>query len=55
LKAKNIVDIFDCSKPVVFYDTSTGKYTNYNHGIDLFAYSLKQLQDILGEENVALR
>jgi DNA polymerase-3 subunit alpha len=55
LKAKNIVDIFDGSKPVVFYDTSTGKYTNYNHGIDLFAYSLKQLQDILGEENVALR
>ena len=55
LKAKNIVDIFDGSVAVIFFDGSERKYINYERGFALSPYLLKELQDILGAENVALR
>ncbi len=55
LKAKNIVDIFDGSVSVIFYDQSNAKYLNYSHGIALSDYILKELREILGESNVVTR
>ena len=55
LKAKNIVDIFEGDISVIFYNEKEKKYLNYDRRITLSRYILKELQDILGADNVALR
>ena len=55
LKAKNIIDIFEGTTSVIFYDSSSEKYIYYNRGFALSAYLLKELYEILGEANVVLR
>jgi DNA polymerase-3 subunit alpha len=55
LKAKNIVDIFDGSVKVIFYDRETSSYSNYPSGISATKYILSELQEILGNENVVLK
>lgn len=55
LKAKNIVDIFEGSTSVVFYDSSTSKYQAYSTGMECNSFVIKELSDILGEKNVVLK
>ena len=55
LKAKNIVDIFEGEVFVIFYSEEEKKYSNYDRRMTLSPYILKELKDILGEDNVALR
>ena len=55
LKAKNIVDIFDGSTRVIFFDRSSGKYISYMGGLSATEYIVRELKDILGDENVVLR
>ena len=52
LKAKNLVDIFEGAVRVVFYDSSTSSYSNYDHGVELSEYIYGELISLLGEENV---
>lgn len=54
-KAKNLVDIFDGSVPVIFYDSSESKYHPYSSGMSLSPFLLKELGDLLGRENVVLK
>lgn len=55
-KAKNLVDIFnEGSTRVIFYDISTKKYSEYNERIYYSEYVIKQLKEILGDENVVTK
>ena len=54
-KAANIVDIFEGSVSVIFYDSTEKKYFNYSKGIDATAYVIKELKDLLGDENVVAK
>lgn len=54
-RAKNLVEIFEGSVSVIFYDTSTKQYKSSGLGFDATDYTLKQLSDLLGEENVVLK
>ncbi len=51
LKAKNLVDIFEGSTAVVFYDASSKKYIPYK-GIALTNYIEAELVRLLGRDNV---
>ena len=55
LKAKNIVDIFEGTVKVIFYDSSNAKYLDYSAGIELTGYIVSELQRILGKDNVVLK
>ena len=55
LKALNIVDIFEGSVKVIFYNTATGKYIAYSNGIAASEYVIKELRSLLGEANVVLK
>ena len=52
LRAKNILDIFEGNVPVSVYDASTKTYHKQQNGFDCTAYTLRELQKILGAENV---
>ena len=54
-KAKNLVEIFEGSTPVIFYDTSSKQYRPSGLSFDATDYTLKQLKELLGEENVVLK
>jgi DNA polymerase-3 subunit alpha len=55
LKAKNLVDIFEGSTQVIFYDTSNAKYIPYSHGIAYSEYIYGELCELLGRENVVAK
>jgi hypothetical protein len=54
-KAKNLVEIFEGSVAVIFYDTSSKQYHPSGLGFDATDYTVKQLKALLGEENVVLK
>lgn len=54
-KAKNLIDIFEGSTPIIFYDTSLQQYLPYSHGIDATPFVVQELTAILGAEHVVLR
>lgn len=51
-KAGNLVDIFEGSTTVVFYETKTRTYTTYERRMELDDFLMKELRTLLGEENV---
>ena len=55
LKSKNIVDIFEGSVKVIFYDSSCSKYINYSKGLAFSEYVYKELVSLLGQENVVAK
>ena len=55
LKAKNLVNIFEGSVRVIFYDTSKKEYLPYERGVDLSEYVYRELVALLGEGNVVAR
>ena len=53
--AKNLVEIFEGNLPVIFYDSSKKEYLPSGLGFDATDYTVKELQDLLGSENVVLK
>ena len=53
--AKNIVEIFEGTTAVVFYDNSTKQYKASGLGFDVSSYTMGELKKLLGEENVVLK
>ena len=51
-KTRNLVDIFEGTVPVIFYDSSREIYQPYEHGVDATDFVLKELISILGKDNV---
>lgn len=54
-KALNLIDIFEGTIKVIFYDESTSKYISYSNGLQLSNVTLQELKNILGEKNVVLK
>ncbi len=54
-KAQKILDLFDGALPVSVYDASHKTYHKQTMGFDCTAYTLAELQKILGTENVVLK
>ncbi|MBO7309788.1 MAG: DNA polymerase III subunit alpha [Clostridia bacterium] len=54
-KAKNLVDIFEGSVKVIFYNADTSKYLDYTSGISLTDFIVSELREILGDDNVVLK
>lgn len=55
-KAINLIEIFDGSVPVVFYDSETGKYVGRGDlHLDATPFVVNELKELLGAENVVLR
>ena len=52
----NLIGIFDGVVPIVFYDSKRKKYERV-HGVcvDASSFVLRELSELLGEENVILR
>ncbi len=55
LKAKNLLEIFEGGVPVSVYDASQKTYHAQELGFDCTAYTIGELQKLLGVENVVLR
>ena len=55
VKAKNLIEIFEGSTAVIFYDMSTKQYRASGLGFDATAYTLKELKNLLGEQNVVMK
>ena len=55
MRAKNLVEIFEGGVSVIFYDTSTKQYHPSGLSFDATDYTVKQLEDLLGKENVVLK
>lgn len=55
LKAKNLVNIFEGSVKVIFYDTSSSSYIPYDRGVELSEYVYGELAEILGKENLVIK
>jgi hypothetical protein len=56
LKAKNLVDIFnEGTVRVIFYDSSTGKYSEYSERLLYSSYVIEELKKLLGSENVVIK
>jgi len=54
--AKNLVDIFnEGSLTVIFYDSSTKKYSEYSEKMFYSEYAISELKKVLGEENCILK
>ena len=51
-RTKNLLEIFDGALPVSIFDASTKTYHKQSSGFDLTDYTLRELQKILGAENV---
>ena len=54
-KAKNLVEIFEGTVAVIFYDSETAQYRPSGLGFDATEYTLSQLNELLGEKNVVLK
>ena len=54
-RAKNLVEIFEGATEVIFFDSSNKQYHPSGLGFDATDYTLKQLRDLLGNENVVLK
>ncbi len=54
-KAKNLVEIFEGSTQVFFYDSSTSQYIPHTGGTEATEFVLNELRQILGEINVVPR
>ena len=54
-KALNLVNIFEGTTQVIFYNTEENKYVSYSNGISLSPFVLSELYAILGKENVVLK
>lgn len=54
-RAKNLVEIFEGDVSVIFYDTSTKQYHPSGLGFDATEYTIKQLSELLGSENVVIK
>ena len=55
-KAKNMVDIFnEGTITVIFYDSSTAKYSEYSERMFYSEYAIKELKGIIGEDNVVIK
>ena len=52
LRAKNLLEIFEGNVPVSVFDASTKTYHKQQLGFDCTVYTLRELQKILGAENV---
>jgi DNA polymerase-3 subunit alpha len=53
--AKNLVEIFEGVVEVIFYDNSTKQYKSSGLGFDATEYTVKQLKNVLGDENVVIK
>ena len=53
--AKNLVEIFEGTTEVVFFDSSTKQYKSSGLGLDATDYTIKQFKILLGDENVVLK
>lgn len=51
-KAKNLVGIFEGSTVVVLYDNTSKQYTNFDTRVEISDFLIKELKELLGEENV---
>ena len=54
-KVLNVVDIFEGTTKVIFYDLSAKKYIAYSRGLDATQKVIDELISILGKENVVLK
>ena len=55
-KAKNMVDIFnEGTIKVIFYDSSTAKYSEYSERMFYSEYAIRELKKLIGNENVVLK
>ena len=55
-KAKNMVDIFnEGTVTVIFYDSSTAKYSEYSERMFYSEYAIRELKGIIGEDNVVIK
>lgn len=54
-KAVNLADIFEGDTPLLIYSADDRKYTQYEHGITVDDYLVKQYQALLGVDNVVLQ
>ena len=55
-KAKNMVDIFnEGTVAVIFYDSSTAKYSEYSERMFCSEYAVKELKKIVGDDNVVIK
>ena len=54
-KAKNLVEIFEGSIEVIFYDQSTKQYRSSGLFFEATDYTVSQLTNLLGKENVVLK
>jgi hypothetical protein len=54
-KAYNLLEIFDGTTPVIFYDMATVSYQKAPHGIMLSEFVYAQFVSLLGAENVVLK
>jgi DNA polymerase-3 subunit alpha len=55
LKAKNLVEIFEGTIPVIFYNSSAKEYCPSGLAFDATDYTINQLKSLLGDENVVLK
>ena len=55
VRAKNLVEIFEGTVEVVFFDSSTKQYNPSGLGFDATDYTIKQLKTVLGDENVVIK
>ena len=55
VKAKNLVEIFEGTVEVIFYDSSTKEYRPSGLSFDATEYTIKQIKNILGDENVVIK
>ena len=55
-KVTNLLDIFDDGAfPVILYDGSIGKYVAFPHGVAMSDYVRRELEALIGKENVVFR
>jgi hypothetical protein len=54
-KALNLLEIFDGSFPTFFYFADEKRYETVPHPTAMSEYVLRQLRELLGEENVILK
>lgn len=55
LRAKNLLEIFEGELPVSVFDASQKSYHKQSLGFDCTAYTVRELQKLLGAENVVLK
>ena len=54
-RARNILEIFEGALPVSVYDTATSTYQKQELGFDCTPYTLSELAEILGADNVVAK